>query len=231
MNCDDVHAMVIDALVTQRAPTDPALLAHLDSCAACRATREHYETLWQEMGELAVSNPSPSARARFGLRLGATRLTAPSLAPRSRFPWSLGATAAMLVAALAGYYVGGLRLPERAVPVPREAAAPEPTYLMLLHEDSTFRRGEPPVPRAVLVAEYARWADPLERAGTLINAAALPDSAIWLGPPHARTALGDRVDGFFVIRAKDRAEAERVAATCPHLKHGGRIELRLIDRS
>jgi hypothetical protein len=101
-----------------------------------------------------------------------------------------------------------------------------------LHEDSTFLRGEVPVPRRVLEAEYNRWADPLERAGTLISAAALPtDSTIWLGAPHAPTTMGDRVDGFFVIRAKDRAGAERVAATCPHLKHGGRIEVRLIDRS
>jgi len=140
--------------------------------------------------------------------------------------------AAALVAGLAGYGVGTRQLAERAGPVSSEAGAAEPTYLILLHEDSTFRRGEAPVPRAVLVAEYDRWADRLERAGRLISAAALPpDSTVWLGPPHAPTALGDRVDGFFEIRAKDRAEAEGVAATCPHLRHGGRIEVRLIDRT
>jgi hypothetical protein len=229
--CDDVHAMVIDAVVMHRAPTDTTLLAHLDSCAACRAAGEQYERVWQELGDLATSGPSPDARARFALRLAATRLAAPSPAPRSTFPWNLAAVAAaVVVAVLAGYYVGGLRTTDRAASVPSEAQAAEPTYLLLLHEDSTFRRGEAPVPRAVMVAEYVRWAGGLER-GTLISDAALPDSAIWLGPPHAPIALGDRVDGFFEIRAKDRAEAERVAATCPHLKHGGRIEVRLIDRS
>ena len=233
MICDDVHAMVIDAFVLQRAPSDAALLAHLDSCATCRAARVQYETMWREMGELDVSGPSPDARARFAIGLGATRLAAPSPAPRSASPWRVGAVAAgVLVAALSGYYVGSLKLTGGAAPTPSEARAAEPTYLMLLHEDSTFLRGEVPVPKkGELEHEYARWAVRLERAGTLINAAALPvDSTIWLGAPHAATALNDRVDGFFVIRAKDQAEAERVAATCPHLRHGGRIEVRLIDQ-
>ena len=75
-------------------------------------------------------------------------------------------------------------------------------------------------------------ADGLERSGTLISDAALArDSTIWLGLPHAPSALGDKVDGFFLIRAKDLTAAAQVAATCPHVKHGGRIELRSIRRT
>jgi predicted GIY-YIG superfamily endonuclease len=32
--------------------------------------------------------------------------------------------------------------------------------------------------------------------------------------------------GFFVVRARDLAEAQRIAAACPHLRYGGRIVLR-----
>jgi hypothetical protein len=34
--------------------------------------------------------------------------------------------------------------------------------------------------------------------------------------------------GFFVVRARDFAEARRIAETCPHLRHGGRIVLRRV---
>jgi hypothetical protein len=230
VKCDDVRAMVVDGLVTREALSDTALLAHLDSCAACRAVRDDYETIWRDLGGLTTVGPSPDARARFALRFAAARLSAPSGAPRSILPWGVGVAAAALIAGLAGYGVGARHLLERTGPVPSQAAVAEPRFLLLLHEDSTFRHGEAPVPRKTLEAEYNRWADGLD-AGTLVTDAALPDSGIWLGAPHAPTALGDRVDGFFEIRAKNRAEAEHVAATCPHLRHGGRIEVRLIDRT
>ena len=40
---------------------------------------------------------------------------------------------------------------------------------------------------------------------------------------------GDRLGGFFLIRASGFAEAQRIAADCPHLRHGGRVELRTIQ--
>ena len=148
MICDDVQAMVINSLGAHRTPGDPVLLAHLESCAACQAAREHYETLWRELGGLAVAGPSPDARARFTLRLAAERLATPSPAPRSAVPWSLGGVAAaLLVAALTGYFVGARRPAGQTAPVPSEAVAAEPTYLFLLHEDSLFLRGEAPVPK------------------------------------------------------------------------------------
>jgi hypothetical protein len=39
---------------------------------------------------------------------------------------------------------------------------------------------------------------------------------------------GDRLAGYFVIGAASRAEAERIAATCPHLRHGGRVLVKAI---
>ena len=62
-------------------------------------------------------------------------------------------------------------------------------------------------------AEYAQWADSLARLGKL-------DLGGHLEPP------GDVVDGLFLIRAANDAEAARIAATCPHNKYRGHIEVR-----
>jgi hypothetical protein len=37
--------------------------------------------------------------------------------------------------------------------------------------------------------------------------------------------------GYFVLEAEDLEEAERLAATCPHVAYGGAIEVRLIEGS
>ncbi len=62
-------------------------------------------------------------------------------------------------------------------------------------------------------AEYARWADSLARLGKL-------DVGGHLEPP------GDVVDGLFIIRAANDSDAARIAASCPHIKYRGRIEVR-----
>ncbi|HEV8409015.1 MAG TPA: YciI family protein [Gemmatimonadaceae bacterium] len=62
-------------------------------------------------------------------------------------------------------------------------------------------------------AEYGRWADSLARAGKL-------DVEGHLEPP------GNIVDGLFIIRAADDADAARIAATCPHIRYRGHIEVR-----
>jgi hypothetical protein len=62
-------------------------------------------------------------------------------------------------------------------------------------------------------AEYGRWADSLSRLGKL-------DLEGHLDPP------GAVVDGLFIIRAANDSDAARIAATCPHMKYRGLIEVR-----
>jgi hypothetical protein len=85
--------------------------------------------------------------------------------------------------------------------------------------------------QAALVAEQVRWVNGLA-PGTYVTTDKLArDHLVWLGPPHTPVAPGDQVDGIFVIHAKDLAAAQQIAATNPHLKHGGRIEVHEIDRT
>jgi hypothetical protein len=48
-------------------------------------------------------------------------------------------------------------------------------------------------------------------------------------PPPATEA--ERLAGFFIIRANDRGAALEVARTCPHLRYGGSILIREIERT
>lgn len=221
MTCDHVQAMLIDALAMRAPVTDAAVLAHIESCPVCRSARDDYNAMWQQLGRLGNPQPSADARVRFDGRLADVRRAA-SADLRSRRPWYVGAWAAtVLIAALAGFTLGASR--SRATPT-----AGQPTFLILLHVDSSFHHGQTPAAAAAIVAEYGQWVQHLPDGGTLVGTAKLSDSAAWFGPPLEPGAHGDHLAGFFMIRARDRAAAQRIAATCPHLKYGGRIELRMI---
>ena len=39
----------------------------------------------------------------------------------------------------------------------------------------------------------------------------------------------DELGGFFLVQVADSAEAFRIARECPHLKHGGTVQVRRIE--
>ena len=86
------------------------------------------------------------------------------------------------------------------------------TYLLLLSPGPGYL-DPPPGHMDERRAEYARWADSLARLGKL-------DLGGRLEPP------GAVVDGLFIIRAANDSDAARIAATCPHNKYHGQIEIR-----
>lgn len=86
------------------------------------------------------------------------------------------------------------------------------TYVLLLSPGPGYL-APPPGHLEERRAEYGRWADSLARVGKL-------DVEGHLEPP------GDVVDGLFIIRAASDSDAERIAATCPHIKYRGHIEVR-----
>jgi hypothetical protein len=86
------------------------------------------------------------------------------------------------------------------------------TYVLLLSPGPNYL-APPPGHLEERRAEYGRWADSLARLGKL-------DVEGHLEPP------GDVVDGLFIIRAANDSDAARIAATCPHIKYRGHIEVR-----
>lgn len=105
-------------------------------------------------------------------------------------------------------------------------------FLLLLYEDASFQNA------GSHVAEYTAWARELAKAGQLEAGEKLKNDGVMLTSEGERpAAFKDQmtkapggVAGYFVVRAADRAGAMKIASTCPHLKYGGRILIRELDR-
>ena len=112
-----------------------------------------------------------------------------------------------------------------------------PDFVLLLHH----LPGPPPSPEAMatMVKEYGGWRERMRGEGRLKGGQKLTNDAGRV----MRSAAGGRVvvtdgpyaeskellGGFFVVTAKDYDEACQLAESCPHLRYGGRIEVRQID--
>jgi hypothetical protein len=119
-----------------------------------------------------------------------------------RRPWLWGGAATAIAAAL---------LLVIAHPWSRARAAGQ-SYVLLLSPSEGYLTPTPSqLPERQ--AEYGRWADSLARLGKL-------EVEGHLEPP------GTVIDGIFIIRAANDSDAARIAATCPHNKYRGHIELR-----
>jgi YCII-related domain len=96
----------------------------------------------------------------------------------------------------------------------------EPNYVLLVHDDL------PPHDEAKTHAEYAAWARDLAVRGRLAGGEELGKAPVVLAARG--TGEASRIGGYFLLTARDDAEAQAIARDCPHLKHGGTLELRKV---
>ena len=169
-------------------------------------------------------------RAR-GLLDGAKPARGGSTAASSWRRWSIAAGLAASVLAFAGgWWARG------AVPVAGAGAvvgggterATADRYVLLLHDTG---RALPASEEARLVAEYTEWARELRSRGMAIDGEKLEDARWLLGPGGRREEPGlarGALAGYFLLATADPAAALAVAESCPHLRHGGSVELRRI---
>ncbi len=143
------------------------------------------------------------------------------LSPPRRF------RAAWLLAAAAGaaLFCAGLLLGHRRPEAPSLAAGPR--FVLFLYDAPS----EPDLTDAQMqerVSEYRNWAIGLREAGADIRGEKLKPEGRRLGAASPGEApLG----GYFIVSAKDWNAAMDIARTCPHLKHGGTIEVREIEKT
>jgi hypothetical protein len=113
------------------------------------------------------------------------------------------------------------------------ATSPPPTieggYVLLLYED----REAQPREEAARVEEYRAWARQIAGRGIAISGERLELDGVELERRDASVARrvsspGNRLAGYFIVGAPNRQEAERIASTCPHLRHGGRVVVKAI---
>ena len=88
------------------------------------------------------------------------------------------------------------------------------------------------------VGEYSEWAGRLRRQGVRVGGERLRREARILRGADGGVAVSeesseasqDAIAGYFLIEARSYEQAVKVAEGCPHLKYGGTIEVRQIDR-
>lgn len=113
-----------------------------------------------------------------------------------------------------------------------------PNYMMILHEAPADYSQFSPEDIEGVIGEYIAWRANVEGAGRSIMGEKLKDE----GGRHLNGFGGDLrvtdgpyaeakevIGGFFNIEAADYDDAVKIAGTCPHLKYGGRVELREIE--
>jgi hypothetical protein len=113
-----------------------------------------------------------------------------------------------------------------------------PSYILFLHDNPRDFIGRSESDMMSIVKEYGAWAAKMRGENRLLGGEKLTDTGgkilskqggkmtVVDGPyAEAREVIG----GFFTITAKDYAEAVKIAESCPHAKHGSRIEVREIQ--
>ena len=174
-----------------------------------------------ELDALRRRHLPPELEGRVIERLRASGLLARHEAPASSRRWLLAAGLALLVV---GFGLGRWQAQRSSNGRPMP---PTPSYILLLHQDASYRWGPG---RIALMAEEDRWARGLQNKAELIAGEALTDEGHLVTPTRTveRLAPGDYVSGFFLLSVTSDERALAIARSCPHLTHGGRVELRRI---
>ena len=111
-------------------------------------------------------------------------------------------------------------------------------FILLLHESPTAFDGVSAEEIQKVISEYGAWRQKLAAEGQLAGGEKLEDgTARQLMANDGRVEVTDGpfaeakevIGGFFMIEAEDYETAAAISSECPHLRYGGRIELRRID--
>jgi hypothetical protein len=105
---------------------------------------------------------------------------------------------------------------------PKTADAPR--FLVLVKGGD--RGARTPEQQRAVVAEYVAWAHSLRDSGHLVAADELANEGTCLASKSGAGApCASAAGGFFLITAKDAAEALALSRDCPSLAHGGSVEV------
>ena len=113
-------------------------------------------------------------------------------------------------------------------------------YMLLLHQVPNYNADLPREKMLEVTKRYMAWADGLRQKGRMVGGEKLAAGGVRHikvkdGKPVASDGpyaeAKDVIGGYFVIEAKDAAEAEAIARDCPHLAVSSTnwVEIRPID--
>lgn len=247
MECEHIREEYVERLTGTLSPERSiAVDQHLATCPACRAETERLRELWAELGTLEVAAGSGAA-TRVARMIDARARTPETIAARDAAFRPFGAGTATGVLALAASVLLGVVVGRRSTspatpavqPSTRLASAPaKEKYVLLLHGRSRPPSAGPPTAadsaaERAIVDEYRAWAISLANSGSLVSAEKLADDPLTMLVADRTVQMArntsDELGGFFLIQVADSAEAFRIARACPHLRHGGSVQVRRIE--
>lgn len=112
-----------------------------------------------------------------------------------------------------------------------------PKYMLFLHEDQGQFDNRTHDEMMRIITEYSAWAQKMRNENRFAGGEKLTeDAGKVLRPKGGKVVVTDGpyaesreiVGGYFAIVAGSYEEACEVARECPHLKYGGRVEVRQI---
>jgi hypothetical protein len=104
----------------------------------------------------------------------------------------------------------------------------ETTYVLFLMQGPAYQPAADPPQRLKRIEEYRNWAISLRNRDIRVSGTKLRDERQILGNGPG-VIPDDGISGYFLVDARDPQEALEIARNHPHLKYGGRIELRRVD--
>jgi hypothetical protein len=158
--------------------------------------------------------------------------------PRKR--WSflkpVAAFAGLLLIFMLGATAGTLWFSAASAPLP--ARSDRPQFILLLRAPAPEERKVSPAETLRRVKEYSDWAKETRQRGFLLQGEKLKDEMRILTNAENPSEISAKelnqpvntIKGYFLIEARDYEQAEAIARSCPHIKYGGRIEVREIER-
>lgn len=113
-----------------------------------------------------------------------------------------------------------------------------PGYMLIVRTSSPNAEARTPAEELQRVKEYSAWARDLSQRGLLIGGEKLKDEGRLLTQANENATVAETpskpaegsIAGYFLLPSSDYEQAVTIAKTCPHLKHGGTVELRQIER-
>ncbi len=110
-------------------------------------------------------------------------------------------------------------------------------FMMLLHNEPPTEGAYSPEDIQAVVQKYQEWSEKMGAAGKLTGGNKLANDAgkVLRGTDNVSVVDGpfaetkEVIGGYFILEAKDYAEAAELSKSCPHLAFGGKIELRQIE--
>lgn len=242
VTCEQLQSLLPEYLYDELdVHTRADIESHLASCSKCADTITAMRNTQTSLDEWAVpSTTLTDAQVTKVIADHAGRDVRRYPARHLVRSLATGALAAVVVFAALSFYQHRTRAPFEQLAMNQTIQAGDPTmtsaneskneFLLLLLEHPTMFADMPSVTEDDLVSEYQAWAGGVAQQQRTIVGKKLTDERYFLGTDVS--GGGDTVEavaGYFRIGADSLEEALSVARTCPHLKYGGRIEVRQVD--